>query len=197
MFTFLKLRDKYMTYRPIEFLVSATTKAPLTLLESIRQVSNASAGFCRSWLTKDISDALATSEEAFGLFDHIQNELLRHRDKKSKLHGWMTSPFKAALSQNVGQLLAPALSTDKAHFLAQTPGSGSMPTNSILTPISLVEALNKLKHRDTNAVNFTISASNVHALFIFTHGGMGKPDSISTFEVHTFCNACKIAAQAI
>lgn len=186
-----------MKNRHIEFLVAATGMAPRTLPESIRQVSNASAGFCRSWLTQNISDALATSEEAFELFDHIQNELLRHRDKKSKLTGWSSTPFKTALSANVGQLLDPASTTDKAYFLTQTPGSGAMPTSATLTPLTLVEALNKLKHRDTNAVNFTVSTSGGHVLFIFTHAGLGKPDSISSFEVQAFCDACKIAVQAI
>lgn len=186
-----------MTNRYTEFLVAATNSAPRTLSESIRQVSNASAGFCRSWITQDISDALATSEEAFELLDHIQNELLRHRDKKSKLPGWSSSAFKAALNVNIGQLLDPASTIDKAHFLAQTPGSGAMPPNSSPAPLTLVEALNKLKHRDTNAVNFTASTSSVHVLFIFTHAGMGRPDTISSFEVPVFCDACKLAEQAI
>ena len=186
-----------MTNRNTEFLVAATGQAPQSLFESIRQVSNASAGFCRSWLTQDIPAARATSEEAFELLDHIQNELLRHRDMKSKLPGWPRSPFKAALSANVGQLLDHASTADKANFARQAPGSGAMPMSSAPVLLTLVEALNKLKHRSTNNVNFTVSTSSMHVLFIFTHAGMGRSDSISSFEVQAFCDACKIAAQTI
>ena len=34
----------------------------LCLMTLIRQVSNASAGFCQSWVAQDIPDALATSK---------------------------------------------------------------------------------------------------------------------------------------
>ena len=72
-----------------------------------------------------------------------------------------------------------------------------MPAHAKLGPLTLVEALNKLKHRDTKAVNFTVSPSGNHVLFIFTIGGMGKPDSIASFDLDVFCNACKMAAQEL
>jgi hypothetical protein len=184
-----------MTDRFFDFMVAPTGSAPRTLTECIRQVGNASAGFCRSWLAHDISDAEATSEEAFELLDHIQNELLRHRDKQSKLTNWQTSPLNAALNVTIGQLLEPASANDKLTFLSQPLGSGIFPSPSLAVPLTLVMALNKLKHRDTNDVNFTVT--NTHTLFIFTNAGMNKPDSISSFDVQGFCNFCKLAAQAI
>ena len=186
-----------MTDRPIEFLVSAASSAPRSLPESIRQVGNLSAGFCRSWLSNQMDDAFTTSEEAFQHFDHIQNELLRHRDEKSKLPGWSSDPFKVALNATVGYLLDPANQNDKTFFLSCSPGAGALPENASPAPLTLAAALNKLKHRSTSAVNFTASPAGAHVLYIFTNAGMGKPDTISSFDVHVFCSACKSAAGAI
>ncbi len=186
-----------MTDRYTEFLVAATNTPPKSLPESIRQVGNLSAGFCRSWLSNEINDALATSEEAFQLLDHIQNELLRHRDEKAKLPSWSTSPFKAALDATVGDLLNPATPSDKSLFLSLSPGAGALPSSTTPAELTLAAALNKLKHRSTSAVNFTASSSGAHVLYIFTKAGMGKPDTISSFDIHVFCNACKVAAGAI
>jgi hypothetical protein len=54
-----------MNNRPFDFLVAAVGATPKSLPESIRQVDNLSAGFCRSWLAGDMDDALATNEQAF------------------------------------------------------------------------------------------------------------------------------------
>lgn len=182
-----------MTSHYPSFLVAPSGSVPRTLLGSIRDVGNASAGFCRSWRAKDLESAGATSEEAFSYLDHIQNELLRHRDEKSKQAGWDKSPYFSVLSTPVGKLLQPASEDDKAAFVSRKTGEGQMPEHSA-EPLSLNDALNKLKHRATNLVNFAISADGAHELFIFTTAGMGKPDSISTFDVETFCRACKEAA---
>lgn len=186
-----------MANRYTEFLVAATNSVPRSLPESIRQVGNLSAGFCRSWLSNEIPDALTTSEEAFQLFDHIQNELLRHRDEKSKLPGWSSDPFKVALDATVGDLLDPASPADKAFFQLCSPGAGALPPGTSPASLTLAAALNKLKHRSTSAVNFTASPSGAHVLYIFTNAGMGKQDTISSFDVHVFCGACKIATGAI
>jgi hypothetical protein len=186
-----------MTDKHFELLVAKSPSAPKSLPESIRQVGNLSAGFCRSWLSNEIADATATSEEAFQLLDHIQNELFRHRDEKAKLPGWKADPFKVALDNAVGDLLDPATQNDKAFFLSLCHGAGTLPPGASLAPLTLVAALNKLKHRSTSAVNFTVSPSNAHTLYIFTNAGMGKPDTISSFEIQFFCNACKAAAAAI
>lgn len=186
-----------MTDRYTEFLVAATNSAPRSLSESVRQVGNLSAGFCRSWLTNEIPDALTTSEEAFQLLDHIQNELLRHRDEKSKLLGWSSDPFKLALDAAIGDLLDPATPNDKTFFLSRSPGAGALPPGASPAKLTLAAALNKLKHRSTSAVNFTASLPGAHVLHIFTNAGMGKPDTISCFDIHVFCSACKTAAGAI
>jgi len=180
-----------------EFLVFPNAPAPRTLSESIRLVSNASAGFCKSWLKKDIPDALATSEEAFGLLDHIQNEILRHRDRLAKLPSWQGSPLQVALQTQVGDLIDPASETDMKAFQAQAIGSGSMPVGATIKELRLVDALNKLKHRSSNTVNFTVSSNAQHTLFFFTLAGMGHPDTISSFDVENFCRACKTAVVAV
>lgn len=185
-----------MTDRYTEFLVAATNNPPKSLPESIRQVGNLSAGFCSSWLSNETSDALATSEEAFQLLDHIHNELLRHRDEKAKLPNWLTSAFKDALDATVGDLHDPATPADKSFFLSLSSGAGALPSSATPAALTLAVALNKLKHRSTSAVNFKAS-SGVHVLYIFTSAGMGKPDTISSFDVHVFCRACKVAAGAI
>lgn len=197
-FNYPRLIDtKKMTNRHIEFLVTPTSFAPRSLPESIRQVGNLSAGFCRSWVSDEIIDAQATSEEAFQFLDHIQNELLRHRDEKAKLPGWPSDPLKTALDATVGHLLDPATPNDKTFFLALPPGEGALPAGASLVPLTLAAALNKLKHRSTSAVNFTVSPAGAHTLYIFTNAGMGKLDTISSFDIHAFCTACKAAACAI
>lgn len=180
-----------------EFLVQANASAPRTLLESIRLVSNASSGFCKSWIAQDMSDALATSEEAFGLLDHIQNELLRHRDRLDKLPNWEGSPFQVALFAKVGELVDPVSAAEKAAFQAQVAGSGSIPSGATVKDLRLVDALNKLKHRSSNTVNFSVGESGQHLLVVFTLAGMGRPDTISSFDVDVFCRACKLAAAAV
>ncbi|MEF3063437.1 hypothetical protein [Pandoraea apista] len=186
-----------MTNRPIDFLVAAAGTTPKSLPESIRQVGNLSAGFCRSWLAGDMDDALATSEEAFQLLDHIQNELLRHRDDKSKIGGWASDPFKAALDIQVGSLLSPASPADRVFFDSCAHGVGAMPPSAVPSALTLVQALNKLKHRRRSAVNFTAAASGAHVLYIFTNAGSGQPDAIASFDVQDFCGACKSAVTAM
>lgn len=179
------------------FLVTAPGAKPRALLDAIRAVENASAGFCRSWSGNDLASAFSTSEEAFGYLDHIQNELIRNRDEASKNADWQTSQYFLALTVNVGDLLQPAKVGHQTDFEKLTVGQGQMPAGSSTQPLSLNDALNKLKHRATNLVNFTVSPSGSHELFIFTTAGMGKPNSISKFDVEKFCKACKFAARAL
>ncbi len=183
-----------MTNHYIHFLKAST---PKSLLESISQVGNLSARFCCSWLANETDGAAATSEEAFQHFDHIQNELLRHRDDKSKLSGWSSDPLKLALNVRVGDLLDPATPSDKVFFESLLVGQGAFPINASLAPLTLEVALNKLKHRSTSLVNFTVSGSSGHVLYFFTNAGNGKKDTISRFDVQRFCTACKTAAETI
>ena len=187
-----------MTERYTEFLVEVTGKSPRNLKNSIRHVLNASEGFKRSWGVGDQQEAYETSQEAFEHLDYIQNELLRQRDAlKGDEATWPTSLLKASLANIVGNLYNDVTSTDRNWFLGLPQGQGAMPTGVTLTPLSLEKALNKLKHRDTVALNFSFNASGSHILYIFTYAGMGQPDSISEIDVASFCNACKFAAQHV
>jgi hypothetical protein len=180
----------------LHFLVNPNGNPPQTLPESFRKLLNLSSGFCRSWNNHELSDAQATSEEAFELLDHIQNEILRHRDDKSSDSNWNSHALKEALSVQVGDMVKNA-APHKNEFLALPAGSGALPASVPVQPLSLEVALNKLKHRASNAVNFSIINSNSHFLYIFTNAGMGKPDTISELNIDRFCNACKKAAVAI
>jgi len=186
-----------MTERYIEFLVDATGKAPRNLKESIRRVRDASAGFRQSWLIGDKQEAYETSQEAFEHLDYIQNELLRQRDVLKMNASWQSSPFKSALALSVGNLINDASLSDRAWFVGLKQGVGAMPANASAVGLSLETALNKLKHRDTIALNFFLPPSGDHILYIYTHGGMGKSDSISEINILAFCSACKTAAQHI
>lgn len=186
-----------MSNTPMDFIVATTGTAPRSLPEAIRQVGNLSAGFCRSWLAGETNDALATSEDAFQLLDHIQGELLRHRDDKSKMAGWATDPFKSALDKVVGSLLSPASTADRVFFDSCAAGVSAMPPGAALTPLTLMQALNKLKHRRRSAVNFTATSFENHVLYIFTNAGSGQTDAISTFNIQDFCLACKAAVSGM
>ncbi|MFT6909377.1 MAG: hypothetical protein ACJAS1_006093 [Oleiphilaceae bacterium] len=180
----------------MQFLVSPNGNPPQTLPESFRKLMNLSSGFCRSWTNQDLDDAQTTSEEAFELLDHIQNELLRHRDDNKSSSNWNSHPLRNALSLQVGQLLTDA-STHKQTFLSYPSGSGAIPTSTQVEPLSLEQALNKLKHRAPIAVNFSITSSNTHLLYIFANAGMGQPDTISELNMNDFCKVGKQAASAI
>lgn len=187
-----------MTERYAEFLVDSTGKSPRNLKDCIRRVLNASAGFRQSWLVGDQQDAYETSQEAFENLDYIQNELLRQRDVlKGDLASWPTLPFNATLTNTVGNLFNHVTSSDRAWFLGLPQGQGAMPINATPIALTLEKALNKLKHRHTIALNFSLPSSGSHILYIFTSAGMGQPDSISEIDIVRFCSACKSAAQHI
>lgn len=187
-----------MTERYTKFLVDPTGKSPRNLKDSIRRVLNASAGFRQSWLNGEHLEAYETSQEAFEHFDYIQNELLRQRDvHKSNAATWPTSPFCAALTTPVGQINNNVSAADRLWFLNLVQGAGAMPTGCTPTPLTLDKALNKLKHRDTVAFNFSLPAGAGHTLYLFTNAGMRQSDSLSKIDVSAFCAACKTAASHI
>lgn len=184
-----------MTERYTEFLVDLTGKSPRNLKDSIRRVLNASAGFRQSWLDGEQPEAYETSQEAFEHLDYIQNELLRQRDvHKSNTATWPTSPFCSVLATPVGQLISSVTPADRLWFLSLPQGQGAMPTGNTPTPLTLDKALNKLKHRDTVAFNFSLPAGGGHILYLFTKAGMRQPDTLSEIDVSTFGFACKSAA---
>ena len=186
-----------MADRYIDFMVALKGSAPRTLHEYIRLLGNASSRFCRSWIAGDIDDVKATSEEAFGMLDHIQNELLRSRDDRRDLRTWPGSDLQAALAARVGDLVEPTRPAIESTFRCQPVGSGAIPIASTVIPLKLAAALNKLKHRSSNSVNFTVSDGDVHKIVFLTLGGNNRPNSISSFEVQAFCAACRTAANAV
>lgn len=184
-----------MTERYTEFLVDLTGKSPRNLNDSIRRVLNSSAGFRESWLKGNQKDAFETSQEAFEHLDYVQNELLRQRDvHKENTATWSTSPFNSSLASSVGRLKSSVTVNERSWFLTLSQGRGAMPIGSVLVPLTLEKALNKLKHRDTIAFNFTLPAAGGHILYLFTKAAMGQPDTISEINVSDFCDACKSAA---
>ena len=187
-----------MTEHYTEFLVDLTGKSPRNLKDSIRRVFNASAGFRQSWLSGEHQEAYETSQEAFEHLDYIQNELLRQRDvHKSNAAMWPTSLFYSALTASVGHMISGVTPADRMWFLNLSQGAGSMPAGSAPTLLTLEKALNKLKHRDLVAINFSLPASGGHTLYLFTNAGMGQLDSLSEIHVSAFCTACKSAASHI
>lgn len=64
-------------------------------------------------------------------------------------------------------------------------------------PLSLNDALYKIKQRATSVVNFAVSSGDVHELFIFTPEDMGKSAAISKFDLEQFCGAYKAAAKLL
>lgn len=186
-----------MTERYPQFLVDPTGKSPRNLTDSIRHVQTASAGFIHYWTNAEEKEAFDTSQEAFEHLDYIQNEILRQRDvHRANGATWPSSLFNSALSTTVGRLYNNA--TDHLTWFSKLPvDKGAMPTGAILLPLSLEKALNKLKHRDSVEIRFSISPPATHTLYLFTRFGMGQPDSISEINISEFCTACKSAAQHI
>ena len=166
------------------------------LLGSIQDLGNASVSFRRSWLANDFPSAVATSAEGFGYLDHIQNQLLRHRDEERQKAGWEESAYRLALNVRVGELLQPTSEDDKAQFASRRPGKGYLPEGTT-EPLSLNDALDKIKQRATSVVNFAVSSGDVHELFIFTPEDMGKSAAISKFDLEQFRGACKAAAKLL
>lgn len=186
-----------MKERFTEFLVDKNKAHPKSLTESIRNITNLSAGFCRSWGTQRIQDAIHTSEQAFSELDHLQSELLRHRDERRASTNWSIDPLKLALEKNAGEILTPATQTDIDFFRALPVGQAGLPPNSNTKKLTLVAALNKLKHRSPDDVNFSISDTGAHTLYFYTKPGMSQPGTISCFDVEIFCDACREAATKI
>lgn len=184
-----------MTGRFIEFLVCPSGKSPKNLEDSIRRIQNSSLGFRESWLSGQHIDAQKTSEEAFEHLDYVQNEFLRQRDvHKMNVATWSSSPFKLALDLPVGNLINDISVSDRNIFISQTIGSAYLPSGSITQPLTLEKALNKLKHRDTVKINFSLPSLGGHKLYILTNAGMGQLASLSEIDMHTFCSVCKAAS---
>jgi len=180
----------------MDFLANKTGTSPKTLQESFRKLKNLSSGFCDSWINNDFDDAAITSGEALELLDHIQNELLRHRDDNKALPNWAGHPLRSILSLPVGKFINDS-SEYKSTFFSYKEGEAAIPNSAITTTLNLEQALNKLKHRVSQAVNFSISSTNTHMIYIYTNSGMGHPDSISELNINEFCHVGKQASNSI
>lgn len=159
-----------MKNRTIEFLFDNSKNHPKSLTESILNVRNLSAGFCRSWSTQRMQDAISTSEQAFAELDHLQNELLRHRDERKSSPSWSFDLLNIALEVKIGELISPANQLDVDTFKALPIGQGNLPQSTNTKKLTLVAALNKLKHRNPEDINFSISDNGRHILYFFYKG---------------------------
>ena len=187
-----------MITRNTGFLVSLNGQSPRNLRDSIRQVKSASLGFIESWESKDFDSAAETSHEAFGHVDYIAGELLRQRDVKRKdAATWPDSDLKSALSAIVGRIIVNLSTHDLEWLQAQPRGAGGFPTGTVPTSLTLETALTKLKHRDTVAVNFLVSAPSTHYLYTVTTAGMGQATSVAEVDIGLLCTACKTAASHV
>lgn len=187
-----------MTGRFTEFLVCPSGKSPKNLKDSIRRIQNCSRGFRESWLSNDRDDALKTSEEAFEHLDYVQSEFLRQRDvHKMDAATWSSSPFKRQLDSHVGNFINDISDDDRDLFISQTIGSAHFPLRTITHLLTLEKALNKLKHRDTVKINFSLPSPKGHKLYILTNGGMGQPASLSEIDMIIFCSVCKAASEHV
>jgi len=182
---------------PINFMVNLNSNPNRNLSDSIRQLKNNSAGFVNSWQSNELDEAQETSQEAFKHLDHIQNEFLRHRDDKSRLPNWISSPFHTTLTQPVGKIIKNLQQSDAQWFAGLSAGNGSLivPSQQQPVPLSLELALNKMKHRDILRVNFVISPN--HILYVHTNGVKNIPDSLSAINISDFCKECKNLLQFI
>lgn len=186
-----------MSGRFTEFLIDRTGKSPRNLSDSIERVTKASDEFRDCWLNRKIQDALQSSHDAFEDLDYIQNELLRQRDAhKNSANSWASSKLKLALDAETGSF-GELSQTDLAWFQSLEEGTGAMPAGFVTAPLSLDIALNKLKHRATSQLNFSLPAAGRHLLYVFTPKAMGKPDTLSEIDLHLFCIACKSASNHV
>lgn len=186
-----------MRERPIEFLIDPLGKAPRNLRDSIRKVGNASHGFRSSWLSGHAQDAFETSQEAFVELDYIQNELLRQRDAHKSRPNWTGSLFDQALQVHVGNICTPLSPQSTAWFQSLAVGACSLPSNDQAIPLQLGVALNKLKHRTTSVLNFSLPSPGGHLLYVLTVAGMGQPATLCEIDIQLFCSSCSAAANHV
>ncbi|HCE2452851.1 TPA: hypothetical protein NGU14_004504 [Vibrio parahaemolyticus] len=181
----------------MELLVQPGMKKAKTLSAEILSLKTSVAGFCESWKEQNLVYAYEQSDMAFRSLDHIQNELLRIRDDKKTDANWQTDSFKQALDLKVGHVLAGVTPQEKVQFSNAKNGAGCLPNSAQITDLTLEVALNKLKHKSNDKVNFKIDDQLGHILYIFTNAGCGQPDSISEIHFKEFCDAANKAEQAV
>lgn len=88
-------------------------------------------------------------------------------------------------------------SNHETEFMTLSIGNGALPNIEAAKHLSLIKALNKLKHHAMGKVNFTIDSEGKHILFFYTNAGQRNPKTISCFDVQVSCEKCKQAVEAL
>lgn len=178
-----------------QFLTVSSGVQPPSLHESIRGLTNLSAGFCLSWARGDYNSAKDTSDEAFVVLNDICTTLLGVRDDKKKSSTWIGSQFKTSMEKNLGYSIEPSVA-DVALYEKILPGFGAMPPGT-QSPITLERSLNKIKHRANGSEKFSVSNTTDHFLYVLTLASMQNPTTVAAIDMQLFCQMCKEAADAI
>lgn len=189
----MELKDS----RIIGFIIPPTTSTKGELEEDINELAELSKSFVDNWSRKNEKEALIVSQKALKLLENIINKILRLRDDYRENNHPNERNLNKALKASVGQLYEGVKKKDKDSFTESKPGESILPSGFGPKVLTLEKALNKLKHRNVESMNFLISEPSGHQLVVFTHKAMGQPDAISVITIEDFCNACKVAAKAI
>lgn len=180
------------------FLVNPDGKPSKNLADAIRKVGNASVAFTHSWLDSNFDDARATSQEAFEHLDFILSEFLRHRDDQwQHKASWETSSLYSALTVTVGKLVTGISDADEEWFRSLSQGNGALPAGHSPSVLDLETALNKWKHHDPIAVNFSVSLPYQHRLYWLTAASKGKATALIEIDVSLFCEKSKTVAATL
>lgn len=182
-----------MSNRIIGFLIKQNNNS---LIDAIEKVENFSTQFCNNWISKNLTETDRISAEVGKYLDHIHGEILRHRDE-NKIELLSSRPFAVALNEVVGKIHEPASNESYNFFMALEDGKGAFAPDAITTPLTLENALNKIKHRGTQKFNFKIKKPSNHKIYLYTNGNSKYSDSIVSITMSLFCTACRNAAKCI
>jgi hypothetical protein len=170
---------------PIQFLTIPNLKT--TLLEDINTIEKASDNFCIHWQAGDKNKAIEDSREASAKIQHLVNEIIQSRDSSKN------RDLKKVLNTEIGEIVKKISTSEMYFFKGLKDGEGQFPsTIQNLEKLTLIDALNKIKHADVRGVKFDI-LNDIHILYIFSNGNQDIPNSICKFDVKEFCSACKMA----
>jgi hypothetical protein len=172
-------------------MTGSKSPSPLHLQEYIDRLRNCSLQFVTFWQQehRDLQSAERVSRDAFQLFDHIANSIIRARDEMRDLGSLTGSRLEADLGSSCGFIVRGVTAQDQVDLRALPPGNGQLPANSHPDPMMLIEILNKFKHHKPEAGSFRIDPPATHILAL-TANQNHKPESIFEFPVDGFCRLC-------
>lgn len=178
----------------LSYLTGKGNNNTISIHDSIYNLENTSILFCEAWqsIPPDFDRAARVSVNAMEHLDHIVNEILRARDTKKANQSYIGSSLEAELNTQIGEMFSPVTSIQQQLMVSAGPGNGKLPGQA--TKITLEKLLNKIKHRHHLETNFRIDSSR-HIFVINVNKPNQNPDSIVEFDVRSFCNHCKKAAQ--